>query len=216
MDRRGRGTSGDAGTYAISDEYDDVTAVARALADQHGGPIDVLGHSYGATCTLGAAARGAPLRRVVLYEPPARQTVSPEWVARASNLASNGRAGQAMFSFLTEIAGLTAGQVSELATRPTSYDVLGIVANTLARGGTALLATVVTTTAQDIKNPVLLLLGETSPPWARSITQDLADTIPDADVALLPGQGHEAIDTAPDLIVEPMTRFLCDRTTQFP
>jgi alpha-beta hydrolase superfamily lysophospholipase len=51
----------------INQEYEDITAVASVMADQHGGPIDVFAHSYGATCTLGAAARGAAFRRVVLY-----------------------------------------------------------------------------------------------------------------------------------------------------
>jgi pimeloyl-ACP methyl ester carboxylesterase len=72
-DRRGRGSSGDAGTYGLSSEYADVAAVAAALARQQGGPVDVVGHSIGATCVLGAAADGAPFRRIVLYEPPGPQ-----------------------------------------------------------------------------------------------------------------------------------------------
>jgi pimeloyl-ACP methyl ester carboxylesterase len=52
MDRRGRGTSGDIEPYDISREFQDVAAVAASL----GGPVDVFGHSFGATCALGAAA----------------------------------------------------------------------------------------------------------------------------------------------------------------
>lgn len=73
MDRRGRGSSGDAGAYGLSSEYADVAAVAAALASEQGGPVDVAGHSIGATCVLGAAADGAPFRRIVLYEPPDRR-----------------------------------------------------------------------------------------------------------------------------------------------
>src|SRR5688500_2040675 len=51
MDRRGRGGSGDAADYRIEDEGADVAAVVAAVADATGGPVDVLGHSYGATCT---------------------------------------------------------------------------------------------------------------------------------------------------------------------
>src|SRR5439155_9508962 len=47
-DRRGRGESGDAEDYAIEREFDDVTAVIDGI----GGPVDVLGHSYGAICAL--------------------------------------------------------------------------------------------------------------------------------------------------------------------
>ena len=70
MDRRGRGSSGDTQPYRLSQEFDDVAAVAASVADSGGGPPDVFAHSYGALCTLGAAARGAPFRRIALYEPP--------------------------------------------------------------------------------------------------------------------------------------------------
>jgi pimeloyl-ACP methyl ester carboxylesterase len=208
IDRRGRGSSGDASSYAIKDEYDDIAAVAWTLADEQGGPVDVVGHSFGATCVLGAAARGAAFRRVVLYEPPARQTVSPDWVARASGMATRGQAGRAMFSFLTEIMGLTPSQVTDLAARPSSYDVLAIVAKTLPLEAAALLATDLTRTARAVNNPVLLMLGETSPAWAREITHDLATALAIAEIAHLPGQGHEAIDAAPHLIVAALERFL--------
>jgi pimeloyl-ACP methyl ester carboxylesterase len=36
MDRRGRGSSGDAGNYDLSSEYGDVAAVAAALAGEQG------------------------------------------------------------------------------------------------------------------------------------------------------------------------------------
>ena len=44
MDRRGRGGSGDAAAYRMDDEFADVAAVV-AVVD--GGPVDVVGHSYG-------------------------------------------------------------------------------------------------------------------------------------------------------------------------
>ena len=73
MDRRGRGSSGDADAYTLDTEYADVAAVAELLADEQGGPVDVIGHSFGATCVLGAAARGARFRRVALYRRPGRR-----------------------------------------------------------------------------------------------------------------------------------------------
>jgi pimeloyl-ACP methyl ester carboxylesterase len=74
MDRRGRGTSGDAPGYSAHQEYDDVAAVA-----EHLGRVDVLAHSIGAVFALGAAARGAPIRRLVLCEPPGPPTLSRAW-----------------------------------------------------------------------------------------------------------------------------------------
>ena len=98
MDRRGRGSSGDTGPYRLEKEYDDVAAVAASLADSGGQPADVFAHSYGALCTLGAAARGAPFRRVALYEPPGPQTVPREWRERAGALVAEGRPGPAIMA----------------------------------------------------------------------------------------------------------------------
>jgi pimeloyl-ACP methyl ester carboxylesterase len=84
MDRRGRRSSGDSELYTLTSEYGDVMAVASALASEQGAPVDVLGHSFGGTCVLGAAALGAPFRRIVLYEPPGPQTASPQWLEQLS------------------------------------------------------------------------------------------------------------------------------------
>ena len=66
LDRRGRGGSGDAGQYAIEREFEDTVAVVNSIEE----PIFLLGHSYGALCSLEAASRTAHLRKLILYEPP--------------------------------------------------------------------------------------------------------------------------------------------------
>src|SRR5260370_13362371 len=101
------------------------------LGDDQGGPVDVFGHSYGATCALGAAAR-APFRRIALYEPPGPQTVPRQWIERATGYVSDGQPGRAMASFLTDVIGLTAGQVHQLKGSPAAAGVLPIVAAPLA------------------------------------------------------------------------------------
>lgn len=165
MDRRGRGTTGDAEPYAISKEYDDIAAVAASLAAEEGGPVDVFAHSYGATCTLGAAAQGAPFRRIALYEPPGPQTAPLDWVERSNALVAEGRVGRAMVSFLTEIIGLTAGQIRDLRNAPGAYDVFPIVTATMPREALALTSVDLLSGAGAISCPVLLLLGERSPAW---------------------------------------------------
>ena len=91
IDRRGRGSSGDAGRYELSNEYADVAAVAAAIAGGQGGPVDVTGHSIGATCVLGAAALGAPFRRIVLHEPPGPQATQHNWPERVSTMVADGQ-----------------------------------------------------------------------------------------------------------------------------
>ncbi len=207
MDRRGRGSSGDAEPYALSQEYADVAAVAARLADDYGGPVDVLGHSYGATCVLGAAAGGTPFRRMALYEPPGPQTVPREWVDRVTALIAEGRVGQAMVSFLSERIGLTPEQIEELKAAPVAYDIFSVVTATLPREAQALTTADLISAARSVTSPVLLLLGATSPQWAGDITRALQATLPAAELVILPGQGHEAVDAAPDLVVGELDRF---------
>ncbi len=54
---------------------------------------------------------------------------------------------------------------------------------------------------------MLLLLGEKSPSWAGDITRELAAALRDAEVAILPDIGHEAIDSAPALVVSKLEQF---------
>ncbi len=65
MDRRGRADSGDGPNYMIEREAEDVLAVLDAVAGEL-----LVGHSYGALCSILAAQRSTSLRRLVLYEPP--------------------------------------------------------------------------------------------------------------------------------------------------
>jgi pimeloyl-ACP methyl ester carboxylesterase len=204
MDRRGRGSSGDTAPYDVSREFEDVAAVAASL----GGAADVFGHSFGATVALGAAAQGAPVRRLALYEPPGPQTAPQDWRDRVRALIEAGQPGPAMASFLTEVVGLTREQLTELRNAPRDYDVMPIVAATMPREGEAIAGTGLAALAARVQVPVLLLLGSASPAWARDITGELAAGLPDAAVAVLDGQGHGAVDAAPELLVSELARFL--------
>jgi pimeloyl-ACP methyl ester carboxylesterase len=66
VDRRGRGASGDARDYRIEREFEDVVAVVAAI----GGPVTLLGHSYGGICAMEAALRTSAVRRLILYRRP--------------------------------------------------------------------------------------------------------------------------------------------------
>ena len=213
MDRRGRGSSGDTGPYDVSKEYDDVIAVATAMAVAAASQVDVLAHSYGATCTLGAAARSGaagavPFRRIALYEPPGPQTVPVAWRERAISFIAAGQPGRAMMSFLSEIIGLSPDQIESLRSAAGAQDVLPIVSATMPREAAALAAVDLPALAAGVTAPVLLVLGAASPAWAGDITYALAAALADATVALLPGCGHEAIDSAPGRLADVLAQFL--------
>jgi pimeloyl-ACP methyl ester carboxylesterase len=70
MDRRGRGSSSDSPDYDFKREAEDVAAVVEAACEQVGEPVNLLGHSYGALCSLEAALLSDKVKRLILYEPP--------------------------------------------------------------------------------------------------------------------------------------------------
>jgi pimeloyl-ACP methyl ester carboxylesterase len=108
--------------------------------------------------------------------------------------------------------GLTRSEVETLRDAPGGRDVLPIVAATMPREARALAAADLAAAAGQVRQPVLLLLGTASPPWADQITRELAAVLPAATVTELPGAGHEALDTAPSLLVTEVLRFLGDQT----
>jgi pimeloyl-ACP methyl ester carboxylesterase len=61
-----------------------------------------------------------------------------------------------------------------------------------------------------VNQPVRLMLGAASPPWAGTVTTALAQLLRSADVVVLPDLGHEAVDTAPALVAAELDRFLRD------
>jgi pimeloyl-ACP methyl ester carboxylesterase len=183
-----------------------VTAAVDGLAGD--GPVDGFGHSIGATCALGAAARGASLRRLALYEPAGPQTAPAAWREHVTALVAAGKPGLAMRSFLTEIIGLTPADVDALRDAPRGYDVLPIVSATMPREALALSGVDLPALAARVRVPVLLILGADSPVWAAGITRELAAVLPRRRTALLPGQGHDAIESAPSLLTEQLAEFL--------
>src|SRR5438105_4118037 len=79
IDRRGRGTSGDArGAYSIEREFEDVAAVVDSVGER----ASLFGHSYGASVALGAVPLVRNLARLALYEPPSSRFVSDRLLER--------------------------------------------------------------------------------------------------------------------------------------
>src|SRR5882762_8679258 len=95
MDRRGRGLSeaGDAG-YGLAREAEDIAAVVAGI----GGRVFLLGHSFGATCSLEAGLISDGIAAMLLYEPPFSTPVfSPgPAIARMEELLAAGRPAAAI------------------------------------------------------------------------------------------------------------------------
>lgn len=208
MDRRGRGGSGDANEYAIEREFEDVAA----LVDSIDGPVNLLGHSFGAFCCLEAARLTPNIDRLILYEPPPpgiQGTLPPKVAIRMQTLLdANDREG-VVSTFLREVAGITAAELEMLRSAP-SWPGRVAAAHTILREIHALegLPRFDAERFKAVKTPVLLLLGGDSPPLYSDTIAQIHEALPNSQVVVLPGQQHVAMNTAPDLFVREVLAFL--------
>jgi pimeloyl-ACP methyl ester carboxylesterase len=210
MDRRGRGGSGDADGYALDREFEDVAAVVNAVANDTGVAVDVFAHSYGALCSLGAALLTPDIRRMALYEPPmasGSETDLGDLLDALEGLVAQGRREEATERFLREGAGSSEEELQLLKATDT-WAVRVANVHTVLREIRA-----VSTYELDAERfrtmtvPTLVLLGgERLPPIRDSVTA-LADALPNAVLAVLDGQRHMAMDTGPEVLIEPLIDF---------
>ncbi|MEO5918470.1 MAG: alpha/beta hydrolase [Candidatus Limnocylindrales bacterium] len=203
MDRRGRGASGGApASYRIQREFEDVAAVADVLAAESGGPVDIVGHSYGGRCALGAALLTKSIARIVCYEgaPPRDDRPSsayePTWLMAAlqDDLARGDLEGL-LERFMRTVVGMDDDAMARfranavwplrVAAAPTILRELE-ASNDPAAGLDALGA---------VTNPVLQVVGSASPPTFGANARALNEHLPDGQVIVIDGAAHAAHHT---------------------
>lgn len=213
MDRRGRGHSGDAPAYDLARERADVAAVVDAVAAATGGPVDLLGHSFGGQCAFGAALLTPHVRRLVLYEgwpPPDPAAFSPpdDVVARIDEALAAGDRDTALVTLYRDVVGVPEEQIAAFRAGAFWAERLAI-APTIPRELRAFARDRLDPTeAARISVPVLMLVGETSDESLLAGHEQVAAALPDARVVVLPGQGHMAHLLAPELLAAEVLRFL--------
>src|SRR4051812_15765153 len=114
MDRRGFGASPDGPGYSADREFTDVAAVVDAVATRSGQPVVLFGHSWGASCALGAARHLPSLRALVLYEPSLGLRYPPGSIERLETRIEAGDYEGAMIEFLADIAGLPEDEIADM------------------------------------------------------------------------------------------------------
>lgn len=206
MDRRGRGKSGDAPHWSLDREVDDVVAVVRVIADD-GTPVDLLGHSLGGLLALRAAARGADVRRLVLYEPSVNEDpISPDLSARVEALLAAGRREDAVDLVLREVVLMPEEEVAAMHALP-SWPTRVAAAHTLPRELGASL-TWDPAEGSRVRAPTLLLVGSDSPGFVTAGARLVADAVPDCTVVTLEGQQHIADQLIPEHFAGVVLDFL--------
>lgn len=213
VDRRGRGASGDVLPYAIQREFEDVAAVAMAVAEQRGvEAVDVFGHSYGGRCALGAALQTDRIRRVISYEgAPSGPEERYGDATLATELAALAAAGQLevlLETFMTRVVGMSAVDLA-------AYRADAVWPRRVAAAGT--IARELTVEARQdaglerlaaVRQPVRQLLGGASLPVFAAATWALQERLVDGRVVVIPGARHAAHHTHPDAVVDAIRDFL--------
>jgi pimeloyl-ACP methyl ester carboxylesterase len=210
-DRRGYGRSGDAPAYGLEREFDDIAALIEAI-DR--GPADVIAHSYGAICALGAATAGARLRRLVAYEPPlpvrAEDYFPRDLPGAMSEFLTRGDRARAVEAFLSGVLDLDPEELAAMQ-RLNSWSALLDRAAIVQRELQAVERLTGNPQAfRTCRTPTLLMLGGESPPQYRATAQALHAAIAGSRIAVLAGQGHAAINAAPTLFAKEAIAFLSE------
>jgi pimeloyl-ACP methyl ester carboxylesterase len=215
-DRRGRGDSGDTPPYTVEREVEDI----GALIAEAGGVASVYGHSSGAVLALHAAARGLPVARLIMHEPPfapdreEERRISREYGQKIRTILAEGRRGDAAALFMT-----TAGMPEEMvegmrdepwwagmeAVAPTLlYD--SEVMGDVSRGGT-----IPTELLDAVSAPTLVLCGGASPDWMIDVGRQVAEGLPDGRIDVLEGQEHVV---PPEILTPVLAEFFADGADQ--
>ena len=206
VDRRGRGGSGDADSYAIEREFEDIAAVIDSIRE----PIYVLAHSYGAVCALEAALLTKHIRKLVLYEPPIPVGIAmyPSGAAaRIQSLVDSGDSDSAVSTFFREVVKMPDHEM-ELARAQPAWQARVEAAHTIAREMTLdEHYTFIPERFENLSVPTLLLLGGDSPEIFKKATELVHQTLPDSRIVVLPGQQHTAMNTAPEMFATEVLKF---------
>ncbi|WP_409338693.1 alpha/beta fold hydrolase [Halalkalicoccus ordinarius] len=208
IDRRGRGESGDTEEYDLEREFEDVAAVVESIDE----PVILLGHSYGALCSLEAALQTDNLHKLVLYEPPLpvsdHDPDTEDVLDEMTALVDDGENEQALVRFFSGIVGVPPAELDALRVAPNWPARVDAVHTAIreerARKGYEFDAT----RFAEVTIPTLLLSGSESAPFLKDATDVLDDALPDGRIAVLDGQAHAAMNTAPDRFIDEVLAFI--------
>lgn len=200
VDRRGHGESGDGHIYAIEREFEDLAAVVDSIGE----PANLLGHSFGALCALEASLLTSNIHKLLLYEPaiplPGVSIYPAGVIDRLEALLASGNREAVIVEYYREVAMLTHEDIEQLRSSP-AWHARVATAHTLPREAHRF---------ENHRTPVLFLFGSDSPPFLKMSTEQINSALPNSHIAVMPGQQHIAMYTAPELFLKNVLTFLSD------
>jgi pimeloyl-ACP methyl ester carboxylesterase len=214
VDRRGRGASGDgSGPYRIELEYEDLAAVAEAIAEEAGEPVDIVGHSYGGRCALGAGLLTDAIGRLVVYEgapsPGGREGYRPAGVEqRIARLVESADHDAALATFFREVVRMSEPDLAAYRADPI-WPVRAAAVHTTVREMAGEGSTAASLEALGrVEQPVLQILGGDSPAVFGEATRALDARLADGRIAVIDGARHAAHHTHVEPFVAATRAFL--------
>jgi pimeloyl-ACP methyl ester carboxylesterase len=201
--RRGRGGTTVSKGHRVGDEGQDVAAVIRSIGE----PVFLLGHSYGATVALAAAAIVPDLiRKLILYEAPWPGITSQD-VDRLEGIAQVGDFEKLVVTFYHEYLGVPMEEVTALRETELWPRMVADAEATVQDLRAMSVHEFDPESCRELSFPVLLQVGTESPRSAY-VTDALAAVLPDVRIDELAGQGHDAVLLAPHQYMQSVARFL--------
>lgn len=215
FDRRGRGGSGDAKTYAVAREIEDIAAIIDAA----GGSAFLFGHSSGAALALEAAnALGKKVTAVAAFEPPyivddSRPPIPASLFDEIRALVAADRRGDAVAKFMTVGIGVPEEMVAQMRSSP-MWPGMESLAHTLPYEG-AIVAGLQSGKAipakrwKSISARTIVIDGEKSDPFLRNAAKAVAEVIRGAERRTIPGQDHSIVFSAPEALAPVLVDCFC-------
>jgi pimeloyl-ACP methyl ester carboxylesterase len=190
-DRRGRGSSTDTQPYSVQREVEDLEAVLGTTA----GAAYVYGVSSGGALALEAAAAGAPIAKLLVYEAPytgigAGGAVDHE--AHLLSLLAEDKRGAMVSYFLVRMVHAPAFVPLMLRLMPKVWAAQKAAAHTLPYETRVLNGfTVPAERLARITVPTRVLVGGKAAPAMVAAQEAVAAAVPGAEHAVLEGQTHQ-------------------------
>jgi pimeloyl-ACP methyl ester carboxylesterase len=183
-----------------------------AVVDSFGEPANLLGHSYGALCSLEVALLTRNVRKLVLYEPgmnvTGEQIYPPGFIDRLDALLEAGDRDAVISTMFRDLVGMPQEELEYLRSLPAWQERVK-AAHTVPRELRADEAYRFDPERfGNLGVPTLLLSGGDSPAFLKAADKAVDETLPDSRIVVMPGQGHVAMDTGTDRFTAEVLRFL--------
>jgi pimeloyl-ACP methyl ester carboxylesterase len=210
-DRRGHGRSDAAPDMSLDRDVDDLVAVVAAA----GPDVHLVGHSFGALVCLEAAARLPGLRSVVMYEPTLHFDRCDGAMRRCLELSGRDDPEGFLEVFMTDIAGVSAAELSMMRSIPEGWAQLVDGARRYHQHGDAFARAVEALLARrwapgdyrSVAAPALLVMGTLTQAPLLASAEDVRAAVAHAEVATLDGQRHMAIAFDPARLADTVLAF---------